>query len=159
MTFGGGPRACIGYRFSLVEYVPALRANLETMLTDLDQDESVDLHARARVRVCAGDRPLGAAHAPWDCPPSLPGGGTERGKPDPAHGYAIPGPIKCPRGMGVTMSATMTVQAQVGDYFLHISVDVFGLNVRSMSRAIISIADFDSSTESYESVMLYPSTL
>lgn len=56
--------------------------------------------------------------------------------------------MKCPP-WGVETSATTTLQAQVGDYFLHISVDVFGLNVRSMSRAIISIADFDSSTESY----------
>ena len=36
LTFLGGPRACIGYRFSLVEYVPSMR--LPTCLLEIPTD-------------------------------------------------------------------------------------------------------------------------
>lgn len=55
LSFLGGPRACIGYRFSLIEYVAAL---LQTLLAtgadrECSQDESTHLRPRARIRIRA----------------------------------------------------------------------------------------------------------
>lgn len=44
LTFLGGPRACIGYRFSLVEFVLTI-SNLITYLLHFLQDESIVIHA------------------------------------------------------------------------------------------------------------------
>lgn len=50
MTFIGGPRACIGYRFSLVEYVPSSSSPTNATSPDVcSKNESLAFHTRPRI--------------------------------------------------------------------------------------------------------------
>ena len=83
MSFLGGPRACIGYRFSIIEYVPpSCYVCCSFELTISPQVESAGVYARARVRVRARRARGGHPEEVGDRPAPNPADRAREGQPD-----------------------------------------------------------------------------